>query len=84
MQPAKMQPIVYLSITIIIMAAVCMSPAVCIPVAPTETAETAKNSTPCSIEVERICSAIDATDNYSMGLGVDKFHHTGEIKGSCS
>lgn len=39
------------------------------------------NSTPCSIDVERVCSSFDESVNYSMQLDVNNFHDSGEIKG---
>lgn len=60
---------------------VSVIPANCrhIPETPPEIAR--RNATPCSIEMDQICSTIDVSNLYSMRFTVDSFHHSGEIKG---
>lgn len=43
--------------------------------------ETPRNSTPCSIDPNRICSSIEVSENYSMQLDTRHFHDSGEIGG---
>lgn len=43
--------------------------------------EIPRNSTPCSIDPNGVCSAIDVSENYSMQLDTSHFHDSGEIRG---
>lgn len=74
------------SVTVLTAVCLVLVPASCRhvpqtrPQTPPE-ALSANSSTPCSMQVERVCSAIEMTDNYSMRLNVDQFHISGKITG---
>lgn len=44
--------------------------------------EVPRNSTPCSIDPNGVCSSISVSENYSMQLDARHFYDSGEIRGN--